>query len=112
MSPTDAAAGVLLLAGACFVLLASAGLWRFDDVYSRIHAATKATALGVLLVIAAAVLRVEALADLLKLFLAAILQLVSAPVTGHMLGRAAYWSGTQLTPYTVVDELSDSDIEH
>lgn len=108
----DVAAGVLLLAGACFVLLAAAGLWRFDDVYSRIHAATKASTLGVLLVAGAAALRVEAQMDLLKLFLAAVFQLISAPVTGHMLGRAAYWSGTPLTPYTVVDELKDADIEH
>lgn len=108
MSLADVVAAVLLLAGSAFVLLATLGLWRFDDFYSRVHAATKATTLGVLLTVAAAALRVEAAADLLKLLLAAILQLISAPVTGHMLGRAAYWAGTQVTPYTVVDQLREA----
>ncbi|HOK44773.1 MAG TPA: monovalent cation/H(+) antiporter subunit G [Bryobacteraceae bacterium] len=112
MSVTDGIAAILLLAGSAFVLLASLGLWRFDDFYSRIHAATKATTLGVLFVVAAAALRVEAVPDLLKLFLAAVLQLISAPVTGNMLGRAAYWAGIRLTPYTMIDELRDSGLEH
>ena len=112
MSLADMASAFLLLGGSAFILLATAGIWRFDDVYSRIHAATKATTLGVLLVIAAALLRVETMADLLKLCLAAILQLISAPVTGHMLGRAAYWAGTELTPFTVLDQLRSADIEH
>lgn len=111
MSAADILAACLLVAGSCFVLLAAAGLWRFDDVFSRIHAATKATTLGVLLVIAAAALRVETSTDLFKLLLAAIIQLMSAPVAGHMLGRAAYWSGTQPTEHTVVDHLRRDGIE-
>jgi multicomponent Na+:H+ antiporter subunit G len=111
MSLAGALAALLLLAGASFVLLAALGLWRFDDLFSRIHAATKATTLGVLLVVAAAALRVETSADLMKLLLAAILQLVSAPVSGHMLARAAYWAGTPLGPQTAVDHLRSADIE-
>jgi multicomponent Na+:H+ antiporter subunit G len=111
MTAADLAASVLLLAGAAFVLLATAGLWRFDDVFSRIHAATKAISLGVLLVVAGTALRVEQTPDLLKLLLVAVLQLVSAPVAGHMLGRAAYWAGMQSTSHTVVDHLQNADIE-
>lgn len=107
MSPSDVASAALLLASATFVLLASLGLWRFDDVFSRIHAATKAITMGVLLVIAAAALRMENPADWLKLLLAAVLQFVSAPVSGHMLGRAAYWAGRPLASETVVDQLRD-----
>ena len=93
------------------MLLAVLGLWRFDDVFSRIHAATKAVTLGVLLVIAGAALRMEHGADILKLLLAGILQLTSAPVSGHMLGRAAYWTGTARSPHMVVDELRDAGLE-
>jgi multicomponent Na+:H+ antiporter subunit G len=107
----DLAASVLLLAGAAFVLLATAGLWRFDDLFSRIHAATKAITLGVLLVIAGTALRMEQTPDLLKLLLAAVLQLISAPVAGHMLARAAYWAGMQSTTHTVVDHLRDVDLD-
>lgn len=105
MSVIDAVAGFLLLSGVSFVLLATLGLWRFDDLFSRIHAATKATTMGVLLVIGAAALRVETSPDLVKLLLAAALQLISAPVSGHMLGRAAYRSGIRPARHTVVDHL-------
>ncbi|MGA7180830.1 MAG: monovalent cation/H(+) antiporter subunit G [Thiobacillaceae bacterium] len=46
------AADVLLLAGGLLCLLAALGLLRMPDVYNRIQAATKASTLGVLLVLA------------------------------------------------------------
>ena len=112
MTAFDVAAAAILVVGVGFVLLATLGLWRFDDVYSRIHAATKATTLGVLLVVVAVALRVETSTDLVKLLLVAILQLITAPVGGHMLGRAAYWSGTRPTRHTTVDHLRNADIDH
>jgi multicomponent Na+:H+ antiporter subunit G len=108
VSALDAAAAVLLLSGAAFVLLAGLGLWRFDDLYSRIHAATKAITLGVLLVIAAAALRMETTADVLKLLLAAGLQILSAPVAGHMLGRAAH-ATEKVTAQVVMDQLREDE---
>ncbi len=111
MSIGEIVTAFFLLSGVAFVLLAALGLWRFDDLYSRIHAPTKAITMGVLLVIAGAALRMGDPADLLKLLLAAVFQLISAPVAGHMLGRAAYRSGTRLTDYTVVDQLRDADFE-
>lgn len=105
----EVATAALLLAGAAFVLLAGLGLWRFDDLYSRIHAATKAITLGVLLVIAGAALRVVSGDDLLKLLLAAIFQLMTAPVSGHMLGRAAYSIGIPLSGHTVIDQLQEHE---
>ena len=41
---------VLAVAGAVFVLLAGVGALRFPDVYARMHAATKASTLGIALV--------------------------------------------------------------
>jgi multicomponent Na+:H+ antiporter subunit G len=107
MSWLDGLAAALVLAGAAFVLLAALGLWRFDDLYSRIHAATKAITLGVLLVVAAAALRMETTADVLKLALAALLQLISAPVAGHMLGRAAHSSGKDVPARLIMDHLQE-----
>lgn len=46
------AADLLLLAGALLCLLAAVGLLRMPDVYNRIQAATKASTLGVLCVLA------------------------------------------------------------
>lgn len=102
--------GILLLAGSIFVLLASVGLHRFEDLYSRIHAATKATTLGMLLTAAGAALQVAGWGDVAKLVLAGLLQLVSAPVSAHMVGRAAYRTGSVVSPGTTVDDLADADL--
>lgn len=103
----DVLAATLILGGCSFALLAAVGLWRFEDLFSRIHAATKAITLGVLLTAAGAAVRMELGADILKLGLAMMLQLVSAPVSGHMLGRAAYRAGLGKSPLAglVLDEL-------
>jgi multicomponent Na+:H+ antiporter subunit G len=107
VTPLDILASALLLSGCGFALLAALGLWRFDDLFSRIHAATKAITLGMLLVVVAAALRMDTAADVLKLALAALLQVISAPVAGHMLGRAGYSAGTETTPHMLVDHLHE-----
>jgi multicomponent Na+:H+ antiporter subunit G len=107
----DALTSFLLLVSVALVLLACAGLYRFDDVFSRIHAATKATTLGVILVAAAAAIALRDPADTAKLAIAAVLQLISAPVTAHIIGRAVYRSGGELSPDTVVDQLADRALE-
>jgi len=108
----DVVTSILLLASGAFVLLACVGLYRFDDLFSRIHAASKAITLGVILVAAGTALQLRDPGDTVKLLIAAILQMISAPVTSHIIGRAAYWTGTELSPDTVVDQLADSDLEH
>lgn len=107
----DVITSVLLLTAVTFVLLACVGLYRFDDVFSRIHAATKSITLGVILVAAGAALQLRDPGDTAKLAVAAVLQMISAPVTAHIIGRAAYWTGTELSPETVVDQLADADLD-
>ncbi|MGB6058553.1 MAG: monovalent cation/H(+) antiporter subunit G [Microthrixaceae bacterium] len=99
----------LMLTAALFVLLAGIGLHRFDDVFSRIHAATKAVTFGVLLVAVGSSFQLDNSVDVVKLVLAAILQLISAPVGSHILARATYHSGTELSPFTKIDQLADPD---
>mgnify|MGYP004701847023 CR=1 FL=1 len=41
---------ILILAGAFFILLAAIGLIRFKDLYSRLHAGTKAPSFGIFLI--------------------------------------------------------------
>lgn len=108
MNPLDVLSAALLLAGSGFCLLAGIGLQRFDDVFARMHAATKAVTLGILLIAAGAALHVDDPGDRAKLALVATIQLLTAPVAAHMVGRGAYRSGTELSDATVVDELGDA----
>lgn len=105
----DVVSGVLMLLGTGFVLLGCTGLVRFDDLFSRLHASTKVITFGVVLTMAGAALQLTRPTDILRLGLAVALQLVSAPVSSHMVGRAAYHAGTELSPLTNVDHLADHE---
>jgi multicomponent Na+:H+ antiporter subunit G len=107
----DVIAAVLLLAGTAITLIAAIGLHRFDSVFARMHAATKAVTLGLLLAVAATLTRVDDPGGRTKLLLAAAMQLVTAPVAAQMVARAAYRARTELSPRTAVDELAGVDLD-
>jgi len=99
---------VLLLAGVFFSVVAGLGLVRLPDVFSRMHAATKPATLGLLCVVLGAALQMEDGSDAVKLLLVGAFQFLTAPVAAHMIGRAAYRSGTGDLDALVVDELKDA----
>ncbi len=102
----DAIAAVLILVGVALAVTAGLGLQRFPDVFARMHSATKPATLGLVLVLVGAALRVEDAGDVAKLLLVLVLQFITAPVGAHMVGRAAYRAGTELSPTTSTDELA------
>jgi multicomponent Na+:H+ antiporter subunit G len=108
MSVLDTASAVLLLLGVALAVLAGLGLHRFPDVFARMHSATKPATLGVVLILGGAALRVEQGGDVAKLVLVLALQFITAPVAAHMVGRAAYRAGTELSPETSCDELAEA----
>lgn len=97
---------VLLLAGACFVLLAAIGLNRFGGVLERMHVMSKATTFGFLLVVAGAVLVLDA-GSISYLVLAAVLQLLTSPVSSNLMARATYRAEGIETSVDIVDELAE-----
>lgn len=99
---------VLLLSGCLLALLAAIGLNRFPDVFCRMHAATKPATLGLVLVCVATAFTVTARGAWIKLLLVVVLQFLTAPVAGHMVGRAAYYSGGRMSDRTMIDELGRS----
>lgn len=86
----DTAIAVLLLAGSGLALIAALGLHRFSDAYARLHAATKATTLGLALVLTSAILAhgTDGREIVTLLFV-----LLTAPVGAHMLSKAMYETG-------------------
>lgn len=93
MSWTDVLAAACLLIGSGLALCAGIGLVRFPDVLARMHAATKPQTLGLLLVLVGIGLRAEDKSVLSLLLLVAIFQLMTTPVSAHMLARAAFRAG-------------------
>jgi len=98
---------VCFLTGGALALTAGAGLQRFDNVFSRMHAATKPATLGLALIMVGAAFQVSNVGDVAKLMVVLVLQFVTAPVGAHLMGRAAYRNGGLLGPRTAVDELAD-----
>jgi multicomponent Na+:H+ antiporter subunit G len=101
----DILTGILLLIGAIFILLSAIGVLRMPDLFTRMSATTKASTFGTGFVLIAAALfffdagiAARSLVIILFLFL-------TAPVSAHMIARAAYFDGVPLWEKTIVDEL-------
>jgi len=97
--------GAFIIAGALFILLAAVGLLRLPDLLTRMHATTKAAALGVMLIMLAAAIHFAATGVVARALAVVVFILMTAPVAAHVLGRAGYFVGTKLWSGTVKDEL-------
>ena len=87
---SDVLAGALLVAGAAMVALGGLGLVRFPDVFTRMHAATKAATVGVIGTTAAAALEAGAPRGAFVLLLVITLLFLSGPLGMSLLARAAF----------------------
>jgi multicomponent Na+:H+ antiporter subunit G len=99
-----ALAVVLLLTGAAFMVVATVGLLRLPDLYTRMHAITKAGTLGVGCMLAAVAVTFADLSVTTRAVAVIVFVLVTAPVAGHMIGRAAYMADVPLWQGTVLDQ--------
>ena len=84
----DILAGILVLAGAGFTLVAAIGILRYPDLLTRMHASTKAGTLGSILVLAALALVVGDGPVVAKVIATVLFLLLTAPIAAHMIGRA------------------------
>lgn len=80
----------LIIAGGAFTFIGSLGLARLRDFYSRLHGPTKATTLGVgCVLIASAVYFSRGEAASLHEILITLFLFITAPVSAHLLAKAA-----------------------
>jgi multicomponent Na+:H+ antiporter subunit G len=100
-----------LLGGALMSLAAAVGLLRFPDLLSRMHAATKPQVLGLLLFLLAIAVQQRSWAVVPVLAVCWIFQLLTAPVSAHMVGRAGYRTKHLRRDLLSMDELDDV-VEH
>jgi multicomponent Na+:H+ antiporter subunit G len=103
--------GFLMVTGALLAALAAVGLHRFDNVFARMHAATKPATLGLVLIVIGASLQLADTGDSVKLFLVVVFQFITAPIAAHLVGRAAYRSVVEVAKTISVDELAGDSID-
>lgn len=107
LSLKEVVISIFMLIGTFFLFSGALGIFRLPDVYTRLHAASKSATLGVAGILIAAFLYFIFKEQMVsgKLILGIIFILMTAPVSGHMISRAAYQKGVPLWEKTKRDDL-------
>jgi multicomponent Na+:H+ antiporter subunit G len=85
--------GILLLLGCFIIVVASIGIVRFPDFYSRMHPAGKSDTLGQLLVLSGLMVYEGFSLVSIKLLIIIIFIFIANPTATHALAKAAYAAG-------------------
>lgn len=91
--------------GTMFILIAAVGVLRMPDFFLRLSVTIKAATLGLGFIMAGTALYFLEFSVTAKVTAIIFFLLITAPVSGHMLGRTAYFTGMKLWKGTILDEL-------
>ena len=86
-------AGIVVLAGSTFGLLASVGVLRLPDLYTRLHASSKAGVVGAGLVLVGVALASLQEAVIFRAIAGILFLMLTTPISAHLLSRAAILTG-------------------
>lgn len=103
----DIVIALLVTCGAVLIMIAALGLLRMPDLYSRLHAASKAATLGTACLALALVIHFAQVEVSVRAAALGLILFVTAPLSAHLIARAGFVSGTQLEDRYVVDETTD-----
>ncbi len=96
-------ADALVIFGLVIVTIGVYGVVRMPDIYTKLHAASKAVFLGVC-VLALASFASGDPAIIGRVVLVAVLLLLTTPVAAHVIGQAAYRTGEPMRTLAAIDE--------
>jgi multicomponent Na+:H+ antiporter subunit G len=97
-------AAALLLVGSLLSAIAALGILRFPDVYTRLHAASKAGPLGAGLILLALAFASGDWAIAIRCVLGFLFLILTSPVSAHLLARSALRTGTSPDARTSIQE--------
>ena len=98
------AAGLLVVAGSLFTLTAAIGLLRLPDLYTRMHAASKAGTIGSCAMLLALALHGGDFAITTRALAGILFFLLTAPISAHLLAKAAHSAGYAMWKGSVRDD--------
>lgn len=93
MTPIDLLSLVLVATGGFFFLAGTVGLLRFPDVYTRLHALTKADNLGLGLIVIGLAVQAESWLVAGRLFVIWALVMVSGASVAHLVAHGGLERG-------------------
>lgn len=82
-------ASIFILLGSLFALIAAIGVVRMPDLYCRTHAATKAGAFGVSLLLIGLIVAMPDIRAIVQGLMIIGFFYITAPIGAHMIGRVA-----------------------
>ena len=93
---------VLLIIGGLFIFVGSLGLARLQDFYTRLHAPTKATTVGLGSVLLASMFYIYATEGYvsINILLITLFLVITAPVVAHMLAKVGMHHQVKIMPRT------------
>jgi len=94
---------ILILLGSFFVLISAIGLLRFKDLYGRLHATTKATSFGILLLLIGVSLYFNEVHVYIKALLIIIFIYLTAPLAAHSIVKSILPKNKKLTADSAKD---------
>lgn len=91
----------LMSLGCVVMLFAALGLYRFPDVYMRLHSSTKVNTGGAMTILLGLILRSGISTLSAKILVLIILIFILTPVISHAIARSAHLQGkTPMVPFT------------
>lgn len=98
---------ILSTLGAIFILIASLGIYRMPDFYTRLSVTVKAVTLGVGCILGAVAIHFSDFSITTKVFAVIFFLFITSPVAAFLIARTAYVSKVKMWDKSVRDELKD-----
>ncbi|PSW18173.1 Na+/H+ antiporter subunit G [Photobacterium sanctipauli] len=92
----DILISLLLLLGTFFTLVASLGILRLPDLYTRMHAATKAGTVGICFLLLSVAFSMPEVTVISRVIGTILFIFITAPVAAHLLGKAMQHKGYKM----------------
>lgn len=100
----DLLTALLFLVGATLTLLAAIGIVRLPDTFLRMQASSKASTLGLACLLAGTAFQLHDVSSVIRLGSIAAFIMLTAPLSAHIVARAALHRGTSLWKGSVLNE--------
>src|SRR5690606_32983698 len=98
---------ILSTMGAIFILIASLGIYRMPDFYTRLSVTVKAVTLGVGCILSAVAIHFSDFPVTTKILAVIFFLFITSPVAAFLIARTAYVSKVELWEKSVRDELKE-----
>jgi len=86
---------ILILSGGYFTIIGAIGMYRFPDIWSRVHAASVTDSAGMILLLAGMCVQAGFTLITVKLIIIGIFLFITGPTATHAVANAALVSGSR-----------------